>query len=132
MANKYGKTSQRRFDELEDDLQRLLLAVLPHWDHSVLCGHRSEQEQNDFYRKGTSKVQYPNSKHNSYPSRAVDIQPYPWKEDAQGLKELYMFIGFVRGVANQMGINIRCGADWDGDGSIKDQNFHDVFHIELL
>lgn len=130
--NKYSKTSKRRFDELDGRLQRLLLEVLPYWDHSILCGHRPESEQTAAYLSGNSKVQFPNSKHNSLPSKAVDIQPYPWKEDTQGLKELYMFIGFVRGVANQMNIKIRCGADWDGDGSIKDQNFHDVFHIEVL
>ncbi|CAL9980626.1 endolysin [Vibrio phage D51] len=132
MANKYGKSSKRRFDELHEDLQKLLLAVLPHWDHSVLCGYRDEQTQNSYYQKGTSRVKYPNSKHNQFPSIAVDVQPYPWTDDKQGLKELYMFIGFVQGIATSMGIKIRCGADWDGDRSIKDQNFHDVFHIELL
>lgn len=130
MTNKYSKTSRRRLDTCTPNIQRLMEAVLPHWDHSILCGHRTEAEQTKAYRGGFSKVQYPNSKHNSLPSTAVDIQPYPWKDDAQGLKELYMFIGFVRGMAVSMGINIRCGADWDMDGSIRDQTFMDVFHIE--
>ena len=130
--NKYGKSSKRRLDELHPDLQKILLTVLPHWDHSILCGYRDERTQTEYYQKGTSRVKYPNSKHNQYPSVAVDIRPYPWKEDPQGMKELYMFIGFVQGIAASLDIKIRCGADWDGDRSIKDQNFHDVFHIELV
>jgi hypothetical protein len=33
--------------------------------------------------------------------------------------------------AKELGIAIRCGADWDGDGLTSDQSFHDLAHIEL-
>ena len=126
---KYGKSSQRRFDTLDPKLQLLLHVVLLKWDHSVLCGHRTEAEQDKAVADGASKVQFPNSKHNSLPSKAVDIQQYPYNGDVKGL---YMFIGYVRRVADELGIKIRCGADWDGDGSTKDQTFHDVFHVEVV
>jgi len=75
-------------------------------------------------------LKYPTSKHNTYPSLAVDVMPYPidWRD----LYRIYYFVGYARGVANQMGIPIRCGADWDGDFNLKDQNFHDLPHFELL
>ena len=64
------------------------------------------------------------------PSLAADVVPYPidW-EDHQ---RFYMFVGIVQGIAASMNIKIRCGADWDGDMEIKDQNFHDLPHFELL
>ena len=56
--------------------------------------------------------------------------PYPidWNDSDR----MYMFVGFVRGMAQVMKIPIRCGADWDGDFSMKDQKFHDLPHFELI
>lgn len=129
MANKFSKTSQRRLDTCHSDLQLLMNVVLQNRDCSILCGHRTEEEQNKAVAGGASKTVFPNSKHNAFPSNAVDIQQYPYGGDVKGL---YMFIGYVQRVAEELGIKIRCGADWDSDGSTKDQTFHDVFHIELL
>jgi peptidoglycan L-alanyl-D-glutamate endopeptidase CwlK len=60
---------------------------------------------------------------------AVDVAPYPI--DWSDLKRFYNFVGFVRGVASQMNIPIRVGADWDGDFHWKDQKFHDLPHFEI-
>ncbi len=56
--------------------------------------------------------------------------PYPidWKD----LDRFYQLVGFVKGIASQMNIKIKCGADWDGDNEFKDQSFHDLPHYELL
>lgn len=127
---KFGKTSQERLLTTDRLLQLLFTEVVKHWDCSVISGHRGEEEQMAAYNKGTSKVKYPNSKHNQRPSKAVDVAPYPidWEDTAR----FYMFVGFVRGVAYKLGIEVRCGADWDGDTQVKDQNFHDLAHFELL
>lgn len=127
---KFGKRSRANLATCHPDLQRLFNEVINHYDCSILCGHRSEEKQDEAYREGKSTVQWPNSKHNVYPSIAVDVAPYPidWEE----LRRFYMFVGIVRGVAAAMGINIRCGADWDGDMEVKDQNFHDLPHVELI
>ena len=42
-----------------------------------------------------------------------------------------MFAGFVLGVANQMGINLRWGGDWDQDFEVQDNKFDDFPHFEL-
>lgn len=70
------------------------------------------------------------SKHNSQPSKAVDVSPYPinWNNK----EGFYHFAGFVRATAQQMGIKIRWGGDWNGNFDLKDQNFFDLPHFEIL
>ena len=42
-----------------------------------------------------------------------------------------LFAGFVLGVANQMGIKLRWGGDWDQDFEVQDNKFDDFPHFEL-
>jgi hypothetical protein len=42
------------------------------------------------------------------------------------------FAGFVRATAKEMGIRVRLGIDWDDDFTLKDSNFIDMPHIELI
>jgi peptidoglycan L-alanyl-D-glutamate endopeptidase CwlK len=126
----FGNTSKKRLSQAHTDLQRLFNEVIKYYDCSILCGYRDEATQTEVYNSGESKVQFPNSKHNSIPAMAVDVAPYPidWTDKHR----FYMFVGIVRGFAANMGINIRCGADWDGDMEVKDQNLHDLPHFELV
>ena len=112
------------------DLIRLFQEVIKNYDCTVLCGQRTKEEQDEAFRTGKSKLEYPNSKHNKSPSMAVDVVPYPidWKDT----KRFYHFMGYVKGIADQLDIKIRCGGDWDGDNDFKDQSFHDLPHFELL
>ena len=127
---KFGKRSKKNLEQCEKQLQDLFNEVIKYFDCSVICGYRNEHDQNEAYHSGRSKIKWPNGMHNSKPSNAVDVLPYPieWKN----IKRMYMFVGFVRGIAASMDISIRCGADWDGDTLIKDQNFHDLPHFELI
>lgn len=126
----FGKTSSERLATCHPDLQRLFNEVIKTVDCTVICGHRNKADQDEAYRTGKSKLEWPNGKHNRTPSEAIDIVPYPvsWTD----LKQMYMFVGFVRGIAYSMGIKLRVGADWNGNFDIKDQNFHDVPHFELV
>lgn len=126
MANKYSRKSQAVYDELDPALQRLLDEVLPLYDHTLLSGYRDKEEQNGLVAAGNSKLMYPKSKHNVFPSVAVDLQPYPYK----CVEDLHYFIGYVKATADRMGIKIRLGRDWDGDNS-SSNNWVDAFHIEL-
>lgn len=63
------------------------------YDITVLCGHRGELEQNKAFENKTSKLKFPYSKHNIFPSHAVDLAPYPidwtlWEKDPRPLIEL--------------------------------------------
>jgi len=126
----FGKVSKEKLELAHPDMKILFLEVVKDFDCSVLCAHRGEEEQNNAFRMGMSKVRYPNSKHNQNPSRAVDVAPYPidWKD----LNRFYYFGGFVKAVAAKMQLRVRWGGDWDGDFHIKDQNFHDLPHFELI
>lgn len=120
---KYGKTSKKRLSECHEDIQKLMNEALKTspCDISILCGHRGEEEQNEAFRNGNSKLQFPNSKHNSFPSVAVDIAPYPidWK-DIDRFKLLAVHIKYV---AKELGIDIKWGGDW--------KSFKDYPHWEL-
>ena len=98
-------------------------------DCSILCGHRTKEEQNALPSTNT-QVRYPNSKHNSLPSKAVDATPYPYDEDDR--ERFSYFAGIVIGVGASMGVAIRWGGDWDKDNELKDNGFDDLMHFELI
>ena len=126
----FGKRSKKNLSECHPDLQKLFNNVVKNYDCSVIEGHRGKEEQDKLYHGGKSKVKYPRSKHNKSPSLAADVVPYPidWNDEIR----FYHFVGYVKGVADKLGIKIRCGADWDGDNTFSDQTFHDLPHFELL
>ena len=126
----FGKSSRARLDTCHPKIVEILEEAIQIVDFTVLCGHRTKEEQDDVFHKGMSKVQFPNSKHNSTPSLAVDIAPYPI--DWNNTERFTHLIGIVRGIAQQKGIEIRCGIDWDKDGDITDHSFMDYPHFELV
>jgi peptidoglycan L-alanyl-D-glutamate endopeptidase CwlK len=127
---KFGKKSQERLDTCHPHLQQILKIAIKQVDFTVLCGYRTEDEQDDAYKQGRSKVQYPNSRHNQNPSVAVDIAPYPI--DWDNITRFAHLIGIIKGIAQAQDIKIRCGCDWDMDGDITDHSFMDWPHIELV
>lgn len=127
---RFSNRSKKRLETCDKRLQDVFNEVIKHYDCTILEGHRDKETQNEYKRTGRSKLSYPNSKHNTYPSLAIDVAPYPI--DWQDHRRFYMFVGFVLGVASQMGVKLRVGADWDGDKEFKDQTFHDLPHFELL
>ena len=58
-------------------MQAVCNELIKQYDFSVLEGRRGEREQNEAFKRGTSRVRYPYSAHNKIPSLAVDIAPYP-------------------------------------------------------
>ena len=107
----------------------IMREVIKYEDFSVVSGRRGFEEQERLYNEGKSQLQYPDSKHNSYPSEAIDIAPYPidW-EDASSF---HMLAGAVMYEAKRQGIDLVWGGDWDSDGSSEDTKFMDLGHFEL-
>ena len=126
---RFGKRSKERLSTCHKDLQLVFNEVIRYVDCSILEGHRGEDRQNSLYEEGKTKVRYPNGRHNASPSRAVDVTPYPvnWEDRERQT----LFAGFVLGVANQMGITLRWGGDWDQDFEVQDNKFDDFPHFEL-
>lgn len=137
----FSKISKIRLAGCHFLLRFLFNWVIKHRDCKVIEGHRSKQGQNSAFAAGYSKLKWPKGKHNKSPSWAVDVGPYPLKwprkitaEQRSIIKEYarwYRFAGFVEGVAAVLGISVRWGGDWDGDGELTDQTFDDLPHFEL-
>lgn len=152
----YSNRSLTRLKTCHDDLERLMLEVDKHFPNTVLEGKRTIDQQRANIAKGVSKTM--DSRHLDDPSNAVDAAPDPlsWPKMDEALAELlghlsaqerremakhitayakqlarwYYFGGFVLGTAQQMGIKIRWGGDWDGDRDVHDQSFDDLPHFE--
>ena len=127
--NEFSAVSLDRLKTADHELQELFHHVLRVHDCSILEGFRDEATQNEYFAEGKSKVEYPGSKHNRYPSRAVDVVPYPI--DWADTKRFYYFAGIVKGVAAGLDLDIRFGGDWDSDNDLSDQTFNDLVHFEL-
>lgn len=126
----FSERSKKNLETCDYHLQELFNEVIKYFDCIILEGHRNEQRQNELFETGFSKVVYPNSKHNSWRSMAVDCAPYPL--NYKDTDRLYFFAGFVKGIAASKGIKIRLGADWDSDTDLHDQTFMDLVHFELI
>ena len=126
---KFGKKSRDQLKTCHPKLQRVFNEVIKSVDCTVLKGYRNEEEQNEAYDKGNSKVRYPDGRHNANPSNAVDVTPYPVDWDDRERQTL--FAGFVLGIAKSMGINLRWGGDWDQDFEVQDNKFDDFPHFEI-
>jgi len=126
----FSKSSTDRLEQCDSRIQEVLNEVVKHFDCTVMCGHRGEEEQNEAFRTGRSKLQFPQSKHNGLPSMAVDVAPYPI--DWNDIKRFHYFAGFVVGIAAAKGITLRYGGDWDRDTQLKDNNFNDLPHFEIV
>jgi len=117
----FSARSKNKLSQCHPDLQNLMNAAIEHYNFTVLCGHRGQEEQDAAYSKGTSKLKYPMSKHNKIPSLAVDIAPYPieWRNTYK----FEVLAHIVKGLAKEMNIDIVWGGDW--------KTFKDYPHYEL-
>ena len=127
---RFSNNSKSKLATCDKRLQKVFNEVIKHVDCTILEGVRTLETQKEYVRKGVSKTlksrHLPNSKGES---EAVDVAPYPI--DWNNKERFYLFAGFVKGIAAEMGIKLRLGADWDGDFTTRDQSFHDLPHFEL-
>lgn len=126
----FSEQSKARLYTCHPALIEVCNAVIKDIDITVLEGFRDEATQNRAYALGNSTKRWPESKHNTLPSLAVDIAPYP--VDWEDYYRWRMFGGYVLWRAEHMGIKLRWGGDWDDDGDIWDHRFVDMPHFELV
>lgn len=135
---KFSTNSQRKLSECHQDIQIICNELIKHIDFTVVTGYRSPSEQLEKVRQGFSKVKV--GKHNSLPSMAIDIQPYPLETSGGKTKreQFYFLAGYFMGIAKRLkdeGLithDVRFGGDWDKDGEIIDNGFDDLYHFELI
>jgi hypothetical protein len=97
-------------------------------DFSVICGERGREAQTEAFNSGHSKVKFPNSKHNSHPSEAVDVCPWPiaWN-DIERFKDLAVIIWATW---NEMSEEDKDGYTLQWGGSWK--SFRDYPHWQIV
>jgi hypothetical protein len=116
----------------------MAIEIAPH-DFMIVCGHRGREAQDAAFLAGTSEKRWPNSRHNTQPSPAVDVAPWlidsetgkgriPWRDEGA----FYELSGLIKTAAKMVHVRVRGGSDWDGDGLTEDQGFHDIGHFEEL
>ena len=147
--------SQRSLDRLvgvDERLQRVVKRAieLSKQDFMVLEGVRTRQQCMINYGKGrtiaqcvakgvparyanpnAAKVTWLNnpfaSKHVS--GKAVDLVPYP--VDWDDLKKFDTIAQAMLQAAKELGVPVRWGADWDGDGKPRERGESDSPHFEI-
>lgn len=153
--NEYSIKSVNNLDTCDGQLIEWCKIILPGYDHSVDEGNRGESEQNEHFRMGRSQLEWPDSKHNIFPSHAVHLKPYPMNWDLilamdailrsgqilsrqilqrafREYAKFYHFAGYAKRIAKELDLSVRWGGDWDSDNDFNDQRFHDLLHWELV
>ena len=123
---KFGKRSRERLKGVDTRLINVLNELIKMMDVTIIEGVRTKERQAKLLKQGATKVKY--SKHME--GKAVDLAPYPI--DSKNRDGFYYMGGMIRGIAKQLGLNIRFGGDWDSDGDTKDNSFDDLVHVEIL
>jgi peptidoglycan L-alanyl-D-glutamate endopeptidase CwlK len=74
----FSEKSLSRLNTCHQDIIEICKELIQVYDFSVLEGHRTLEKQQEHYKAGRSKLDgiKKKSKHQSYPSMAIDIMPY--------------------------------------------------------
>ena len=107
---RFSRRSMAKLMTCHPSLREVLLEAIKVYDFSVLCGHRGKEDQNRAVAEGNSRLSWPNSKHNSDPSMAVDLAPYPI--DWDDLERFYYLATVVLAVACRKQIPLVWGGHW--------------------
>lgn len=123
---KFSKRSKDNLATADIKLQQLFNAVIEEFDCTVIYGHRTPEEQFELFKKGREKKDgwwvktgktvtnldgnIKKSKHNYYPSKAVDVVPFPL--DWNDIKAFELLAKVIKAKALELNIEVTCGGDW--------------------
>ena len=134
---KFSQLSFSRLATCHPDLQVLFYDVIKYFDCTILQGYRTQEEQEQAFKEGHTRLHYPDGKHNRQPSLAVDVTPFPI--DFGNTKLALWFGGYVMGIAQKLKDDgkmthaIRWGGSWDGLGALNSPKMlNDLVHFELV
>lgn len=152
MTHYLSKRSIKNLETCDPELIDLVEEAITNCpiDFGISYGHRTQEEQFELYKKGreerghkwvltdpSKKVTNIDgyevmSKHNHSPSLAFDFICYvngkvTWKE------KYYVFVaGYIMGKAQELGINVTWGGNFDRDNDIMEKGtFNDLGHFEI-
>lgn len=119
---RFSETSRTRLLTCDSRLIEVCSDAIQWFDFSVICGHRTREEQARLYAQGrtapgpiVTNAEPGESIHNTNPSRAVDLAP--WRADRGGIvwDDPYLFhelYGVILTCAARKGIEVIWGGHW--------------------
>ena len=155
----FGSKSAQNLASVHPILRAACEDAIRWMDFSVREGFRSADRQEEMYAAGQSKARAGQSKHNSNPSHAVDVYPYPLgkaefeslqliesmkrgrvkeitPDQAIGCVQVFARFAMLGGVIIQAcqgrGWEARWGGDWNMDEQDLGAGFLDAPHVELV
>lgn len=123
---KFSKRSLNNLATAEEKLQLLFNEVIKEIDCTVIYGHRTPEEQFELFKQGREKKDgwwvkvgktvtnldgsIKKSKHNYFPSKAVDVVPFPL--DWNNIESFKNLAVIVKKKAKELNIDVEWGGDW--------------------
>jgi len=151
----FGNRSKENLVTAHEDLQKVANEVIKYFDCTVTSGHRTPEEQFELFKKGRKESNGEwvivnkrevvthvdgydkKSKHNEFPSKAIDLYPCPVSFNKDERDRAVYFAGYFIATARQMYERgeilqeIFSGMDWDGDNNLKEHSFVDIPHMQI-
>lgn len=129
-----GKTSLARLKGVDEQLVNIVKRAIEisEVDFTVLEGVRTLERQRELYAQGRTapgKIVTWTMKSRHIEGKAVDLVPYPM--DWNDLEKFNKIKDAMFQAAREQDVNLRWGADWDGDGKYREKGEYDSPHFEL-
>ena len=134
MGFKLGKTSLARLQGVDETLVNVVKRAIEisEVDFTVMEGVRTLERQRELYAKGRTapgKIVTWTMKSRHIEGKAVDLVPYPL--DWNDLEKFNKIKDAMFQAARELDVNLRWGADWDGDGKYREKGEYDSPHFEI-
>ena len=134
MGFKLGKTSLARLQGVDETLVNVVKRAIEisDVDFTVLEGVRTLERQRELYAQGRTapgKIVTWTMKSRHIEGKAVDLVPYPL--DWNDLEKFNKIKDAMFQAAKELDVNLRWGADWDGDGNYREKGEYDSPHFEI-
>lgn len=129
-----GKTSLARLKGVDECLVKVVKRAIEisEIDFTVMEGVRTLDRQRELYAQGRTapgKIVTWTMKSKHIEGKAVDLVPYPL--DWNDLDKFDKIKNAMFQAAKEIDVNLRWGADWDGDGNYREKGEYDSPHFEL-
>ena len=151
---KFSEESERLLSMAHNDLQKVAFRAIDFIDFKVISSYRPPEEQNSLFKQGRRLVDgvyvvsdindvitykdgyFRPSKHNTRPSSAIDLAPYPI--DWNNKSRFYYMAGMILMLSldlfkkGEIKKGIRWGGDFNQNGNLTDDGFIDLPHFEIV
>lgn len=134
MGFELGKTSLARLQGVDETLVNVVKRAIEisEVDFTVMEGVRTLERQRELYAQGRTapgKIVTWTMKSRHIEGKAVDLVPYPL--DWNDLEKFNKIKDAMFQAAKELDVNLRWGADWDGDGNYREKGEYDSPHFEI-